>query len=641
MRSFFDPFLIPSSSAKMKEGSLGGSSFDHEVSETFLVGQRPAIWLGSLVSQRRLKWFIFGLIFLFLVLGGRLFHLQILEGPAFRGLAEGNRLRWEFIASQRGIFFDRFGVPLVENVATFSLLFYPSEFRQSLDAPEQLQLLLAPLALTENQISDLLKNDSYLPVAVKENLSYEQALDLMIKVQPFSYLEVVVDPQRKYRGQSALAHLLGYTSRITPEEKDDFLKKGYQLTEKVGRTGLEEYYQEILRGIPGQREIEIDAYGQELKVIAEQAPASGQNLVLSIDAGLQEAIYQSLKARLPRRGAAVVALDPRSGQLRALVSWPTFDNNQFSSALSEADYQSLIQNSLHPLFNRAIAGEYPSGSTIKLIIGLAALKEGLISKNSYINSVGGVWYDQWFFPDWKSGGHGYTNIIKALAESVNTFFYYLALEEFDGHQGLGLAKIVSYFTRFGLGEPLGINLPGERPGFVPTTAWKEAAKNEPWYPGDTLHLVIGQGDLLVTPLQVAAFTAAVANGGTLYRPQLVEKMVSADGEETGMPPIIIRENIASVADTQVIKEGMRSAVTAGSARGLGGLGATVAAKTGTAESPGENKLPHAWLTAFLPADDPELVLTVLVENGGEGSEAAAPIAREVFDWYIKNRLTLN
>lgn len=638
MKSFRDPFLIPQAAAKKREGSLSATAFDHEVSETFLVGRVGALWLGRLVGQNRLRWLIFLLFLLFLILYGRLGYLQLIRGSTFRDLAEGNRLRREVILPQRGIFFDRWGVPLVKNIATFSFFFYPNEFRQAKEPPDKFKAILQAVGVNESQIAALLDSQSFLPILVKENLGYEQALALMLKIQNLNYLKVIIDPQREYLAQAAVAHLLGYTSRITAEEKDDFLKKGYQLTEKVGRTGLEEYYQEILRGEPGGQEIEVDAYGQESKVIATKEAVNGQNLILSIDAGLQAAIFKSLKGRFPNKGGAVVALDPRSGKLRALVSWPTFDSNQFSSSLSEADYQSLVQNPLEPLFNRAIAGEYPSGSTIKLIIGVAGLAEGLITKNSYINSVGGVWYDQWFFPDWKSGGHGYTNIIKALAESVNTFFYYLALDEFDGHRGLGLEKMVSYFTRFGLGEKLGLNLSGERPGFVPTRAWKESVKNELWYPGDTLHLAIGQGDLLVTPLQVAAFTGAVANGGTLYRPQLVEKQVSAGGEETIIKPEVLAKNLAGSEDFQLVREGLRSAVTAGSARFLADLPVKAAAKTGTAQVANENKLPHAWATVFLPAENPELVLTVLIENGGEGSEMAIPVAKEVLSWYIQNRL---
>lgn len=621
----------------IKDGELDFTGRQKEVSEAFLVGDSPSLWLGRIISGRKMRlFFIFFLLF-FVILFFRLINLQLVKSGDYISLAEGNRLRLEFIKPIRGIIFDRFGVPLVENIATFSLFFNPNDFKAHPVQAERIKEILSGLELNEDKITEVLTSESYLWQPVKENLEYESAMKLMLQTADLGSLKIEVDPQRKYLTDSALAHLLGYTSRITAEEKDKYLKQGYQLTEKIGRVGVEEFYQTELRGIPGKKQTEVDSLGRETKVIAEEAAVAGDNMFLSLDIGLQQEIYKSLKARIPGQAGAVVAMDPNNGKIRALVSWPTYDNNQFSLGLSQDYYQKLLNNPLKPFINRVISGEYPSGSTVKLIMAVAGLEENLITKTSSILSLGGVWYDKWFFPDWKAGGHGRTNVIKALAESVNTYFYYLALEEFEGHSGLGLDKILYYYRKFGLGRVLGINLSGEQAGFLPTKEWKEDVKDEPWYPGDTLHLAIGQGDLLVTPLQVAAYTGVIANKGILYRPQLLEKITNPQtGQVRDVEPEIIRSKLATEKSIGIVAEGMREAVVNGSARGINLEQVEIAGKTGTAEVGGDQN-PHAWFTGYFPYENPSLVLTVLVENAGEGSEMAVPIARDIARWYADNR----
>lgn len=632
-----NPFNIRQESLSIKDGALDFAGRHREVSEAFLVGDSPSLWLGRIISSRRLRLFFILFLLFFTILFTRLVYLQFIKSGDYVSLAEGNRLRLEFIQPVRGIIFDRFSVPLVENIATFSLFFNPNDFKAQPAQREEIRKILSGLAFDEREADEILASESYLWQPVKENLEYETAIKLMLQTVELSSLRIEVDPQRKYPDDSALAHLLGYTSRITPEEKDEYLGLGYQLTEKVGRVGLEEFYQTELRGIPGKKQSEVDSLGRETNVIASEPAMAGDNIFLSLDIGLQRQIYKTLAARVPAKAGAVIALDPNNGKIRALVSWPTYDNNQFSLGLSQDYYQKLLDNPLKPFINRALSGEYPSGSTVKLIMAVAGLEEGLITKATSILSLGGVWYDKWFFPDWKAGGHGRTNLIKALAESVNTYFYYLALEEFEGHRGLGLDKILHYYRKFGLGHVLGIDLAGEKSGFLPSQQWKEEVKDEPWYPGDTLHLAIGQGDLLVTPLQVAVYTSVIANGGTLYRPSLLEKIANPEtGEIKTVQPEIIREKLATEKSIGIVAEGMREAVLSGSARGIDLAGIRVAGKTGTAEV-GGNKSPHAWFTGYLPYENPGLVLTVLVENGGEGSETAVPIARDIAGWYAENR----
>ncbi|HAH04630.1 MAG: Penicillin-binding protein 2 [Parcubacteria group bacterium GW2011_GWA2_43_17] len=641
MRRQADPFIIPNQSGVRQDNALPHFSYNSYQGDSYFETKLSAMWLGKAISLYKIYFILAVIFFLFLILFSRLIYLQIMQGDNYYGIAEGNRLRTEFLPTDRGIFFDRWHTPLVENVAAFSVYFLPYKFSGLAADTEKLAEIFAELGINAQappflSVADLLSSQSPEPVLVKEHLSYEEALASMIVSRQFGSLEVVIDPYRHYLGGDYNAHLLGYTSRISDQDKDKYLQKGYQLFERIGRAGLEQYYEEELRGQPGSRRIEVDNLGQEHKIIDEQNSQPGKNLILSIDNGLQEFIYQTIKKYQPWQAVAVVALDPNSGKVRALVSSPSFDNNAFSQSLSVENYQSVIDDPLKPLFNRAIAGEYPSGSTIKLIVGAAALAEGLVNRSTTVYSSGGVWYDKWFFPDWKAGGHGLTDINKAIAESVNTFFYYLALAEFNGHYGLGLDKILKYFSLAGLSSRLGIDLTGESPGFLPSVAWKEKTKGEVWYPGDTLHLVIGQGDLLVTPLQVADYTAMVANRGTLYQPELVEEIIDPlTNQVQAVEPKIIRRRVFPRESLDIIAEGMRSTVVWGSARSLGANPLGIAGKTGTAEV-GGNQEPHAWFTSFAPYQNPDLVLTVLIEHGTT-SDNAVLLAREIWQWYNENR----
>ncbi len=634
-----DPFIIHDQAKGMKDSSLPNFSYQKEVGSSIITERNNPLWLGKVVTITKFNILFFSLVIIFLILFTRLGYLQLAKGSDYYDLAEGNRLRIEYQPTKRGIIFDLWHTPLVENVAAFSLYLIPHQLPSEPNQLNEIRNLLLSLfdKEAEQKVNDLLNSQSQLPQIVKENLEYEEALSLMITTQNISALEVITDPYRHYDENNINSHLLGYTSRITVEEKDNYLEKGYQLFERVGKTGLESYYEEELRGTLGRQKIEVDNLGRKLEIIAEEPSLPGKNLVLSIDNGLQQVIVESLKKYASDKAAAVVALDPKTGKVRALISWPNFDHNSFSQNLSPKIYSSIITNPLKPLYNRAIAGEYPSGSTIKIIVGAEALDQGLITRWSQINSTGGIWYDKWFFPDWKAGGHGLTNIIKALAESVNSFFYYLALDEFEDHQGLGLDNMLKAFSKVGLGKVLGIDLFGESSGFLPSKEWKEETKGEVWYPGDTLHLVIGQGDILVTPLQVASYTNVIANNGTLFKPQLVEEIQDPmTGEVIKILPEVLNKYIFKSESLDIIREGMEAVTEWGSARSYANHPMKVAGKTGTAQASGD-QLPHSWFTSFAPYNDPELTLTVLVENGGEGSDVASPIARDIWWWYYNNR----
>jgi penicillin-binding protein 2 len=467
---------------------------------------------------------------------------------------------------------------------------------------------------------------SYQPQLIQENLPYQKALLLEVEAAKLPGVVLEISSRREYLGGEELSHLLGYTGKISPEELKE--KPEYFLfNDYIGKAGLEASYENILKGQDGKKQIEIDSLGREKKVIKSWPSQSGLDLILSIDLDLQKKAALALKNGLKQAGSkkgAIIALDPRNGEVLAMVSLPGFDNNKFSQGMGEEEYKKLVNNPNQPLFLRAISGQYPSGSTIKLLIATAALEEGIIISQTVINSTGGIKIGKWFFHDWKAGGHGLTRVNKAIAESVNTFFYYIG-GGYEDFQGLGLEEINKYLRLFGLSKILGIDLPNEKPGFLPSREWKEKEKGEPWYIGDTYHLVIGQGDILVTPLQVASWTATVANGGILYQPHLTinKKQLTISDQE-----YIIRKNFISPSNLDIVRKGMREAVISGSARGLSDLTIKVASKTGTAQTGGDKK-PHAWFTCFAPYDNPQIVITVLVENGGEGSGAALKVAREV------------
>jgi penicillin-binding protein 2 len=364
---------------------------------------------------------------------------------------------------------------------------------------------------------------------------------------------------------------------------------------------------------------------------------SGNSLYLYLDSALQNKLAEELAAALVARRlvkAAAVIIDPNSGGVLSLVSLPGFDNNLFSGTLSQEQFATLFLSEDQPLFNRAISGQYPSGSSIKPLIASAALEEGIIDRETTFNSTGGIYYDTWFFPDWKAGGHGQTNVVRALAESVNTFFYLIGIEEYDGRVGLGLDGMLKYLHKYNFGAPLGIDLPGEASGFLPDRYWKWETKNEPWYPGDTMHLAIGQGDILVTPLQMANYVAAVANGGTLYQPRLVwEKELKSTDVRLVEPTKILDNQVVSQESLAVVREGMRAAVTWGSARLLNSATYQAAGKTGTAQVGGDQNT-HSWFVGFAPYDNPQIAWAIIIENGGEGSDLAVPIMKKVLDWYF-------
>jgi len=438
---------------------------------------------------------------------------------------------------------------------------------------------------------------------------------------------------------------LGYIGKISKYEFEQLDYSDLSYTDYVGKAGLEKTYDQELRGTKSRKQIEVDSVGRIKRVLAEKDAQVGNSLELSIDYSLQRKLTASVRRMLGTKGlhkGVAVASDPRTGEILAMVSLPDYDDNIFSSPNVGKEYSKLLNDENRPLFNRAVSGLYPSGSVIKPIVAAAALQEKVVTVNTWINCKGEILVKNQYnpdivyrFKDWAT--HGPTNVIKALAESCNVFFYHIG-GGFDHIKGLGYEKLASYFDKFGLGHKTGIDLPLEEGGLVPSPEWKELTKGEAWYQGDTYHLSIGQGDLLVSPLQVNNYISAIVNHGNLLQPLLVKKVISAKGKTIKQNKrTIIKKNIVSKSVANIVKRGMRAAIQNGTSTPLQALPVSAGAKTGTAQnSKGEGK-EHSWFTAFAPYDNPRIVITVMIENGGEGYNSALPIALEGLQYFFRTK----
>lgn len=655
-----DPFVIQE--GRFSDLSLEDSHYQFAWAEaSFLSGQDEKEMLKRTFDLDKLKYILAIILFFGFILITRIFWLQVVKGQYYYSLAEGNRLKSETIEARRGIIYDSNMKPLVKNEANFILSLMPADLPK--DEVDRDNVLRRVANLLENAIDtnsmvvqesplflemktkldkiNFHSLDIYQPILIQEDLDYTIAIAIKLRGDEFPGFTVGNKNRRRYlpsetnmdiANLSSLSHVLGYTGKISQKELDKNKKK-YSPLDYLGKSGLELYYEDDLKGEKGVKNIEVDALGREKKISSESPAQDGYNLQLSLDVDLQSCAETSVKKYNTVGRASLVAIDPRNGQVLSLVSYPAYDNNDFARGVSQEIYQSLLNNPNRPLFSRAVSGEFPPGSTFKPIVAVAALQEKIINDKTAFLSNGGLYINQWSFPDWKAGGHGMTNVYKAIAESVNTFFYYIG-GGFGDFVGLGPDKIKEYSLLFGLDSVTGIDLPGETDGFVPDRQWKEDARDEVWYIGDTYHLSIGQGDLLATPLQVANYTAAVANGGTLYSPKIVKKIfVDENNVVKDYSPEIIRQNFISPENMEIVRKAMRQTVTDGSARFLNDLPFEVAGKTGTAQW-SSVKANQAWFTGFAPYNNPEIAITVLIEEGGEGSSVAVPVAKEVLRCYF-------
>lgn len=577
-----------------------------------------------------------------LVLAGRLVGLQISQGAENFSRAEGNRLETKPTPAPRGLIFDRKGVPLVRNEPSFSAVMRPTELpRAKEDRLAYLQQLSSILdrSLPElmAQVEAAAERDT---LVLEEGINRDRALSLEVRLADLAGIQIEKTPSRQYNTLAGLGHILGYIGKATVEdlrERPELLRTAY-----VGKAGVEASYDELLQGKPGTETLEIDAIGRAIRPIGSIPPVVGRSLVLGLDSDVQAATAQALREAIEKNAAtsgAAVVIDTRTGDVLAMVSFPNFDNNLFSANFSSAERARILTDPASPLINRAIAGQYPSGSTIKPFVAAAALAEKTITDATVLDtSEGKITVGQTTFSDWKT--HGRTAVRQAIAESNNIFFFALG----GGYKqipGLGIDRLKNNLERFGFGAETGIDLGegAETKGLVPSPDWKRRVKKENWFLGDTYNTSIGQGNLLVTPLQLARATAAIANGGTLLQPRIVKTIIGSGAQVSQERPITSQDKIVNADVLRVVREGMRQTVTGGSARSFASLGVEVAAKTGTAQTSKSKDKTHSWFTAFAPYTSPEIAVSVIVEGGGEGFAVAAPVARNAIERYFNLPLT--
>ncbi|HEY8516938.1 MAG TPA: penicillin-binding protein 2 [Candidatus Binatia bacterium] len=587
--------------------------------------------------RRRLLFSGLGVVGLFSALGLRLYKLQIGEGEMWRSLSENNRIRLQRIAATRGLIYDRNGEPLVDNRPSFDVVVVPE------DTPN--------LAETIQRVAEFLKADGinvkaliqaararppYEGLIIKRDVDWEHVVMLETHQLELPGVSLDVGPLRTYPYGSVASHLLGYVGEVSADELGKY--PGYRMGDLIGKFGAEKSWESRLRGIPGGQQIEVDALGRKLRVLSRVPQTQGNNMILTIDRRLQAFTEQLME---PHDGAVVV-LRPDSGEILALVSKPSFDPNVFARGIKREEWRELSNNKTRPLNNRAIQGQYPPGSTFKIVTAAAALEEGAVTPFTRIFCGGGYHFANRTYRCWKKGGHGSVDLHRALVESCDVYFYQVG-------QRLGVDTIAEYAHRFGLGMTTGITLDHEKPGLIPTSEWKKARFGEPWFAGETLSVAIGQGYVLATPLQMANVIATVANGGTRYKPHFVKRIESPAGEvvETIEPEVLGTTNLRKSTLLQ-IREALRDVVNARNGTGKKAKLDTiqVGGKTGTSQvfkmgkqtkthHLAKHLRDHAWFVAFAPVDAPEIAMAVLIEHaGGGGGAMAAPIAHDVADFYF-------
>ncbi len=592
----------------------------------------------------------------FLVLTGQLWRLQIVEGTTYRAKADNNRIRKAAIPPPRGIIYDRNGVIVGANAPIFVVSIVPADLPDhgEADVFARLGELVGVDPASIQQAVDKARDggDLFTPIRVKRNVDRIVVMRLEEHHLELPGVVVSVDSRREYSQGPLLAHIIGFTGMLSPglvgqAEYQARLAQGYSDHDEIGASGLEKEYESELRGRPGRRIYEVEAGGREVGELQRENPEPGHNLVLTIDAELQRAATDILQQGLrPDSSGAAIMLDPTNGEVLAMVSLPTFDDNIFEADERDDEKTQLLQDEWQPLFPRATAGLYPPGSTFKLVTAAGALQEGVATRDTVIESKGAIYVPddnnpafKRRFPDWAPLGK--LNLISAIANSSNVYFFYLGGGyEPEGFVGLGNERLAHYARQFGYGAPTGIDLPVEEDGLVPDEQWKQRNLGQPWFKGDTYNMAIGQGFVQATPLQVANATAVIANGGTLLRPHLVKDITDSEGHVLrSIPPTAIRTVDVNPAHLRTIAEGMEAGFTIGTLlKDLRIPELRVAAKTGTGEYEGERdtngNLPtHGWFTAFAPADHPQVVVAVFVEKGS-GSHDAAPIGMRLLRYYF-------
>ncbi len=640
---------------KKKESNYSNGDIElHEIILDKLTKKKEEQWgfsSGSvelpLMKKILQAFFISSALILFLLFL-RTFQLQVTQGDDFLAQANQNKYILYKVQAERGVIYDKNLKQLVFNLPSFDLLCEANKLPDSdLGKMTVLSEVSRILEMEYEELENKIKEEEDPTVLILENLDHQTLIVLETKIEELPGFKIKETVIRDYKDGETLSHLMGYTGRIKEEELEE--NPGfYSITDSVGRVGIEKFYEESLRKNPGEARVERDALGHILSSEIVSFPESGESLVLWLDYDLQKKTKEVLENQLQLLGskkAIAVAMDPKTGGIMSLVSIPSFDNNVFSTGDSEG-IREILNNKDSPLFNRVISGRYPTGSIIKPLTAVAALEEGIINPNKQINCRGGIevqdfWNPEniWEYKDWRT--HGWTDMRKALAESCNVYFYQIG-GGYKGQEGLGPIRIKEYLELFGWGEKTQIDLPSEAKGFIPDKEWKKETWGEGWWDGDTYLLSIGQGYLLITPLEVVTAFSSIANGGNLLQPRIVKEVINfSEGKMNTLEKIetnVIRSGFVDPENLQIVKEGMRQAVTGknsphASCVMLNSLPVSSAAKTGTAETPLKN-IYHNWITVFAPYEDPEIVLTIMIEDVEGVRSAAVPVAKEILEWYF-------
>ena len=590
--------------------------------------------------NQRLTGPFYFIIAAFLLLFVRLFYLQIVEGEEYRRLSENNCIRLQSIDSPRGLLFDRNGILLVDNRPSFDLGIILKDARP---VRSTIAKLSKYINIPEEELMAAIKPKRgllYKPILLKQDIGRDMLA--VVEAHRFDLPGIVVNvtPLRHYMSTKSAAHLIGYLSEINADELKSGKYTGCRGGDFIGRFGVEKACENFLRGKRGGRQVEVNSAGQVVRILKTVDAKAGYNVYLTIDHKLQLRTEELLDGK----AGAAVAMDPETGDVLAMASSPSFDQNLFVSGMSHKEWDALISNPLRPMENKAVQGEYPPASTYKIITAIAGLEEGVIDEATRFHCIGHYKYGDRGYRCWKRSGHGSVNLIKALAESCDVFFYHTGLK-------LGVDRIAWYAKACGLGSRTGIDLDHEAKGLVPTAAWKKCRTGVKWQSGETLSIAIGQGYNLATPVQMLVLISAIANGGIRLKPLIVKTVETPEGkivkksksQITGKLPVSSRI-------LELVRKGLWEAVnsrtgTAWSAARLEHI--EICGKTGTAQlvsrkknsTSGESKLsdnlkPHAWFVAYAPYDNPKIAIAVIVEHGEHGSSAAAPIASEMIKTYL-------
>ncbi len=581
----------------------------------------------------------------FIVLGllgliWRYAYLQIYTHEKYTTQSDNNRIKLISAPPSRGYIYDRNGILLADNHPVFTAVVSPDE----IEDPENTLKLLAPIfQLSDEEIEDalkLIKRRKNEPVTIKIDLTEKQVAQFSERKPFFKGVSIQSKLTRTYPYDELFAHVIGYVGRISEKDSKDLDKKLYAGTDLIGKTGIEKHYESLLLGQPGYQSIETNAYGDTIKKLDTKQPTPGNDIYLSLDYGLQKLAHDELSGR---RGA-IVAIEPSTGDVLAFVSNPSYDPNPFISGISSKAYKALRDDPDMPLYNRALQGMYPPGSTIKPFEGLSVIHYGIMNWNSTIFDPGyfSLPGDSHKFRDWKKSGHGTVNLNKSIVESVDTYYYKISYQ-------LGIEKLHDWMTRFGFGQKTGIDLPNEKAGVYPSPEWKKKTYKKDWLPGETISVSIGQGYFLATPLQVANATATLANKGQHVTPHLLKRSTGAVSVTPIDKPDGVIEFNGTQRDWELMQEAMEDTVKRGTASKIYTNAYRLAGKTGTAQvkSIAQGKRyneaaldkrhwDHGWFNGFAPMENPQIAIAVIVENGRSGS-AVAPIARKMMDYWLLHR----